>query len=279
MGRTVWFPGHMARGSRKLLELVRDLDLFLEVRDARAPLLTASPFVESLRSARPVWQVLTRRDLADESVTSRWIDWFRSRGDEAWAYDLRKDRLDDLIRALGARRPAHRELRLAVLGIPNVGKSLLLNGLVGRKSALVGALPGITRGVSWSKGRGFLVVDSPGIADPHAGASVHRHLAWIGCSRAEVIGGTDVLALGLIGALRSRGLWRLVEESWQVADDGGSDEALLEAIGRRLGCLARGGGVNLAQAGKRLLDVFATGRLGRVSLEEPGEASSWEESD
>ncbi|MDD4365801.1 MAG: ribosome biogenesis GTP-binding protein, partial [Synergistales bacterium] len=76
MGRTVWFPGHMARGSRKLLELVRDLDLFLEVRDARAPLLTDSPFVESLRSARPVWQVLTRRDLADESVTSRLIDWF-----------------------------------------------------------------------------------------------------------------------------------------------------------------------------------------------------------
>ena len=266
----------MARGSRKLRELTDGLDLFLEVRDARAPLLTASPFVESLRTSRPVWQVLTRKDLADGQTTDRWLDWFCASGGRAWAYDLRKDRLDGLIRALGALRPSHRELRLAVLGIPNVGKSLLLNGLVGKKSAQVGAMPGITRGVSWFRGRGFLVVDSPGIADPHSGAAVHRWLAWIGCSKAEVIGGTDVLALGLIAVLREKGLWRLVEESWQVADDGESDEALLEAVGRRLGCLVRGGKVDLAKAGKRLLDAFATGKLGRASLEGPGEIPLWQ---
>lgn len=277
MGRTVWFPGHMARGSRKLLELVKGLDLLLEVRDARAPLLTASPFIDALRSAKPVWQILTRRDLADEATTSRWLAFFRQGGSEAWAYDLRKDRLDGLAKALGALRPAHRELRLAVVGIPNVGKSLLLNGLVGRKSAVVGAIPGVTRGVSWFKGRGFLVVDSPGIADPHAGASVHRWLAWIGCSRPEVIGGTEALALGLVEVLRRRGLWRLVEGSWNVPDGGESDEALLEAVGRRLGCLVRGGTVDLSQAGKRLLDAFSTGKLGRFTLEVPGEAPPWQD--
>lgn len=276
MGRTVWYPGHMAKGGRKLREVLSGLDLFIEVRDARAPRLTASPMSEELARSCPVWIVLARRDLADEETTRAWMKYFRDEGHKVWAFDLRKGNLGNLRKELKKQAPAHRELRLGVVGIPNVGKSLLLNDLVGRKAAQVGAIAGITRGVSWFRGQGFMVVDSPGILDPRSGDAVHRWIAWLGSSKAEVIGGTDSLAIGLVGMLRSRGDWSLIQNKWNVPDEGESDEELLEKVGRRLGCLVQGGRVDLALAGKRLLDAFSTGKLGAYSLEKPREISEWE---
>ncbi len=276
MGRTVWYPGHMAKGGRKLREVVSDLDLFLEVRDARAPRLTASPMAEELARHRPVWVVLARRDLADETSTRAWMKHLREGERKVWAFDLRKGNLGDLRKSLKKESPAHRELRLGVVGIPNVGKSLLLNDLVGRKAAQVGAIAGVTRGVSWFRGQGFMVVDSPGILDPRSGEAVHRWIAWLGSSKAEVIGGTETLALTLISFLRQRGDWRLVMQRWGIPDEGESDTDLLERIGKRLGCLVQGGRVDLAMAGKRLLDAFSAGKLGRYSLENPGEIAEWE---
>lgn len=276
MGRTVWYPGHMAKGGRKLREVISGLDLFIEVRDARAPRLTASPMSDELARSCPVWIALARRDLADEATTRAWMKHFREEGRKVWAFDLRKGNLGNLPNELKKLAPPHRELRLGVVGIPNVGKSLLLNDLVGRKAAQVGAIAGVTRGVSWFRGHGFMVVDSPGILDPRSGEAVHRWIAWLGSSKAEVIGGTDSLAVGLIGILRARGDWDLIRNKWDVPDEGGADEELLEKIGRRLGCLVQGGRVDLAMAGKRFLDAFATGKLGAYSMEKPGEISEWE---
>ena len=163
MGRTVWFPGHMARGQKRLFEVISNLDALIELRDARAPHLTASPLSEQLAGMKPVVVVLSRRDLAEEPKTSRWLENFRKKGLSALAYNLRQDRFDQLKGELSRYKPSHRDLRLGVVGIPNVGKSLFLNGLVGRNASRVGALPGITRGVEWFRGQGVLVVDSPGI--------------------------------------------------------------------------------------------------------------------
>lgn len=281
-GRTVWFPGHMAKGRRELEGLAEKLDLFVEVRDARAPRSTASPGGVELAALRPVWVVFAKRDLADRIGTERWVDALRAEGRRVWALDLLRDGVDDLRSALIAVSPRHREVRLAVVGIPNVGKSQLLNLLIGKHSAAVGGIPGVTRGVSWYRNReGLLVVDSPGILDPHGGVRVHRMLAWLGCSKGDVTGGYELLGMELLRYLRDQNLWDLVARNWGISGDvsgeelpgsGGESQASdphddLYRVGRRLGCLIRGGRVNREAAGRKLCEAFATGKLGRVTLE------------
>ncbi len=267
-GRTAWFPGHMAKGTRQLEGIAGKLDVVVEVRDARAPELTASPLTKRLLAGKPVWIALAKKDLADPAATARWLSFYKNRRREAWAFDLLSGQIAPLRQAFTRRKPPYRELRVAVVGIPNVGKSALLNLLVGKKAAVVGGIPGVTRGVSWYRGGDFLVVDSPGILDPRSGAAVQKALAWLGCSKADVIGGWDSVACALIDFLRRRGLWRVVEEKWNVP---AGDDAVsaLEAVGRRLGCLVSGGKVDLTLAGRRFLESFSTGKIGSVSLETP----------
>ena len=268
-GRTAWFPGHMAKGTRQLEELAGKLDVIVEVRDARAPELTASPLTRKLAGRKPVWIVLTKKDLADPAVTSQWLSYYKNRKREAWAFDLLARQIGPLRQAFTRCKPSYRELRVAVVGIPNVGKSALLNLLVGKKAAVVGGIPGVTRGVSWYKGDDFLVVDSPGILDPRSGAAIQRALAWLGCSKADVIGGYDTVACGLIDFLQKQGLWHYVEEKWGVPADPGDVVAVLEGVGRRLGCLVSGGNVDFTLAGRRFLESFSTGKIGSLSLERP----------
>ena len=259
----------MARGGRKLKELVEKLDLIIEVRDARAPFSTSSPLVASFARLRPVIRVLSKRDLADPVKTEAWLKELAP----AWALDLRKrDGVAPLKKALLSRKPPHRELRLAVMGIPNVGKSMLLNALAGKAQAQVGGIPGVTRSVSWYRNDGLLIVDSPGILDPHAGPGVHEALSWLGCARAEVLDGFEAAALALIRFLKERGLFAQVLSKWDIDERDEAPEETLTRIGRRLGCLMSGGAVNTELAGRRLMDAFSSGKLCPVTLETPGEA-------
>ena len=266
----------MAKGKRQLAELAGKLDVILEVRDARAPDLTSSPLSEDLASACPLGIVLSKMDLADAKGTALWLSWFKSRGKKAWAVNLLRPKMGQIRKDLAPFGPAHREVRLAVVGIPNVGKSMFLNALVGKSTAPVGGIPGITRGVSWYKGKGFLAVDTPGILDPRSGERVSRALACLGTSKSEVIGGFEVVALDLIQILREEGLWSMVEAAWGVqAPEEASEGEVLESLGRRLGCLVSGGTVDLAAAGRKFVEAFSTGRLGPVTLELPGDPP-WE---
>jgi ribosome biogenesis GTPase A len=269
MPRTVWYPGHMAKGLRQLRGLLEKLDVLVEVRDARAPEVTASPFSMQAEKVKPLWVVLSKRDIADENVTRKWVRFYRDQGRMAWAFDLRRSQLKPLLAAVEKERPSHRDLRLAVIGVPNVGKSMFLNLVIGKKAASVGAVPGVTKGVSWYRGRGFLVVDSPGIVDPKSDAKVHRILAWLAGSRSDVIGGYESVALDFIAYIQERGLWKKTLASLDVEGPDLPPEDILVNVGRRLGCLVKGGNVDLERAGKMLLDSFATGKLGRVSLETP----------
>ena len=277
-GRTVWFPGHMAKGGRKLGELLEKLDIVIEVRDARAPFSTSSPLIEAIARLKPVVLVLSKKDLADPDRSALWINELAKRDSHGgnipavvWAFDLRKDSLVPLRKFLSRFSPPHRELRLAVVGIPNVGKSMFLNSLVGKSRAKVGGIPGVTRDVNWYKGGGFLAVDSPGILDPHVEPGVHRILSWLGCARAEVVGGYGAAALELIVFLRTRGLWRVIEDKWGIEELNEPPDGTLSRIGRRLGCLVTGGAVDMELAGRRLVDSLASGKLGAVTLELPGE--------
>ena len=264
MPRTVWYPGHMAKGTRKLNELASKLDVIIEVRDSRAPASTSSPLIKSLAKMKPVIHVLSRKDLADQERLSLWMNSLK----HTYAADLRKrEGLSAVKKAVMTFKPAHREVRLAVVGIPNVGKSLLLNGLIGKANAGVGNIPGITKSVSWYRNEGMLIVDSPGILDPHAEEGAHLILSWLGCAKAEVVGGWENAALSLLAFLDAKGMSNIlpVEHVDEVP------ALTLERIGRKYGCLISGGRVNMELAGQKLIEAFSSGRLGKVCLELPDE--------
>lgn len=252
----------MARGTRKLNELLSRLDLVIEVRDSRAPSSTSSPLIKSIAKIRPVFHVLSRKDLADPQRLTLWLDTLK----HTCATDLRKrEGISSIRKAIMKFKPPHREVRLAVVGIPNVGKSLLLNSLIGRSNANVGNIPGITKAVSWYKNDEMLIVDSPGILDPHAEEGAHLMLSWLGCAKADVVGGWENAAVSLLRFLDARGMNELVPvEPDEVP------EITLELIGRKYGCLVSGGRVNLELAGQKFIEAFSSGRLGAVCLELPG---------
>jgi len=264
----------MAKGGRKLGELLEKLDLVIEVRDTRAPFSTSSPMIGAIAKIKPVVLVLAKKDLADPERTTVWVNEFAKSGANecaVWAFDLRKDSLTPLRKVLSRFSPPHRELRLAVVGIPNVGKSMFLNTLIGRARAKVGGIPGITRDVNWYRVGDFLAVDSPGILDHRAEPGVHRILSWLGCAKAEVIGGHAAAALEFIGFMKERDLWSAVGSKWGIEEMDEPPDETLSRIGRRLGCLVAGGAVDMELAGRRLLDSFSSGKLGAVTLELPGE--------
>ena len=265
----------MAKGKRQLEALAGNIDLIIEVRDARAPNLSSSPLLKIFAPKIQILVVLSKADLADEKITRLWAEYLKSKKMPAWPLDLRKGGLSLIKKALTEKKPAFRDLRMAVVGTPNVGKSMLINQLVGRKAAPVGGIPGITKGVSWFKGQGFLLVDSPGILDPHSDARAHRMISWIGSSRSQVIGNWESHASECISFLIKKDLWSGVENSWGIKGEG-TPEDILQKIGVRLGKLLPGGIVDTEAAGKMFMEAFATGKLGRMSLEKPGDPPLWE---
>ena len=262
MPRTVWYPGHMAKGSRKLRELAERLDVIVEVRDSRAPSSTSSPLIKSLAKIKPVIRVLSHKDLADPEKLALWVNSLKF----AHTADLRKrEGISQIRREILKFKPAHREVRLAVVGIPNVGKSLLLNTLVGKSSASVGNIPGVTKSVSWYKNEGMLIVDSPGILDPHAEPGAHMMLSWLGCAKADVVGGWENSAISLVKFLTHSGMAGMIP-----VEPDEIPAVTLELIGRKYGCLISGGRVNMELAGQKFIEAFSSGRLGRFCLEIPG---------
>ena len=266
----------MAKGKRQLEALATAVDLLIEVRDARAPRLTSSPMLPLFAGKIETMAVLSKADLADEKITKEWASYLKSKALPAYPLDLRRGGAGVLRSALAKKKPSFRDLRVAVVGTPNVGKSMLINQLVGRKAARVGGIPGVTRGVSWFGGNGFLLVDSPGILDPHADARAHRMISWIGSSRGQVVGSFEEHAKECIEFLIRKNLWNAVEKLWSVPVDGTPAE-ILEQVGRRLGRLAPGGFVDMESAGRAFLDALANGRFGRMSFERPADAPLWEE--
>lgn len=282
MPRTVWYPGHMAKGKRQLEALAGALDLVIEVRDARAPRLTSSPMTDDATRGIAVWTILSKADLADRDITSEWLKYFQAAGRRAWAADLGKGVPPVVKKAIKELRPAsssgkfYREVRLAVVGTPNVGKSTLLNRLVGRRAAPVGGVPGITKGVSWFAGEGCLIADSPGILDPRSDPRAHRMLTWISSTKGQVIGSWQDHATECISFLQRHHILENLLKSWSVVSDEAPDEVLL-LVGKRLGKLLPGGIVDLEATGKAFIDALSTGRLGPLSLERPGSPEPWQE--
>ncbi|MGE5528692.1 MAG: ribosome biogenesis GTPase YlqF [Patescibacteria group bacterium] len=264
-----YYPGHMAKARREIMALLPALDVGVILLDARIPRASLGHGLEELLGRRAAIYALNKADLADPPATASWA---ASLG-RAVILDARGGRgMQELLEACleaGRRRlRTARPVRLAVLGIPNVGKSSLLNRLAGRRAAAVGDKPGVTRARQWVRARPDLeVLDTPGLLrprldDPHAALL----LALTAAIRDE-IRGRESLAREAIALLERRYPGRLAER-YGVAPTG-DGEADLEAVGRARGCFLSGGRVDCERAAAAVLGDFRAGRLGRITLEDP----------
>lgn len=269
-----WFPGHMAKARRQIVDTLRLVDAVIEVVDARAPLSSTNPELRTLTERHQRLIVAAKADLADPYVTEEWLAHWRSLGLRAQAVDLQQQasrkRLLDELRKMRPRGRSQR-LKVMVIGTPNVGKSTLINRLAGRAPTKTGAKPGITRTQQWINIPGGIhLLDTPGMMWPKLGdVRTGLHLAWIGCI-GENAYDAESTAHALADYLARVHPERLRE---RYGIEPGASEDLIEAIGRSRGMLVSGGEVDRLRASETLLQEFRTGKLGRISLEEPDEDS------
>lgn len=275
-----WYPGHMTVARKKAAEAMAAIDVVLEVVDARLPEASTNPMVRELRlqRQRPCLKVLNKADLADSSVTQAWIDYYnRQEGVRAVAVSCKRPgdaaRLPALCRTLAPHRnDGTKPLRMMIMGIPNVGKSTLMNVLLKRKLAKVGDEPAVTRAQQTSQlDIRHWLTDTPGLLWPKieypsdglmlaASNAVGRNAVV----EEEVAGFLAGLLLARYPVLLARRYGLVVEASRSL-----DAVAIIEAIARRRGLLQRGGQSDLEKAANVLLQDYRDGLLGRISLETP----------
>ena len=275
-----WFPGHMASARKKAAEAMASTDVVIEVTDARLPEASSNPMIGELRRFRnrPCLKLLNKSDLADPAVTRMWMDFYnRQPGVKAVAISAKSAAEVARIPALCSQLAPHRDdgvkpLRMMIMGIPNVGKSTLMNALLKRKVAKVGDEPAVTKHQQTiDLGPGMTLTDTPGMMWPKIDYDADGYMlaASHAIGRNAVIDEEVAAFLGEILIARYPAQlvarYRLDAASVQAMD--GSD--LVESVGRRRGCLVKGGGLDLEKAGQILLQDYRDGALGRISLETP----------
>jgi len=277
-----WFPGHMHLTRQALAARIKQIDVVIELLDARLPGSSANPLLAELTARRPCLKVLNKQDLADPARTALWLAHYNAQpGTRAIALDTTEGqaarRLIAPCRELApGRGTLSKPLRVLICGIPNVGKSTLINRLVGRAATKAADEAGVTR----SEQRivledGFYLYDTPGLLWPRIiVAQSGYHLAASGAVGRNAFDEEEV-ALELLDNLR-RAYPQLLAARYGLQDgDDLPSEALLEAIGRSCGALAAGGRVDLHKAAERLIHDFRSGALGRITLETPQEYARW----
>ena len=271
-----WFPGHMSKAHEQMAELVRRMDVIIEILDARLPVSSANYLLAELRRNKPWIKVLNKNDLADPVVTKAWVRTFEQEtGIRALPLSAKQHRevlqLPRLCLRLAPNRgKPGRPLRAMVVGIPNVGKSTLINTLAGKAMAKVGDKPAITTCTQQIDLRnGIILSDTPGLLWPAmSDQNAAYRLAATGAIGANALDYTDV---GLFAAeFMLRRYCGQTMSRYQLSDKPEDATALLEQIGRRLGCIVAGGTIDLHRAAEAFLRELRAGKLGRISFEEPG---------
>ncbi len=284
-----WYPGHMTKARREIAEAIPRHDVVIEVLDARMPRASENPLLAELRGKKPCLKVLSKSDLADPDVTAAWLRAFETRypqpsesstdgpNGEVLAIALSSSRAQDvraripeLCKRLAPRRSTpSKVVRAMIVGIPNVGKSTLINTLMERKVAKVGDEPAVTKARQLAIMKsGMQLSDHPGIMWPKIEDEASSYCLAFGGAIPDAA--LDYESVALFGArvLLDRYPERL-RARYKIEELPDTPYALLEEIGRRRGGLRPGGVIDLHKAGDALIHDFRTGALGRISLETP----------
>ena len=278
-----WFPGHMNATKRAIAKRMPDIDVVIELLDARLPGSSANPLLAELTGAKPTLKVLNKQDLADAETTALWLAHYRAQaGTKALALDASvaapARQLIDACRALVPLRGGMvKPVRVLICGIPNVGKSTLINTLMDKRAAKTGDEPGITKiEQQIALASDFTLFDTPGMLWPRIVVEQSGyHLAASGGIGRNAYDEEEV-ALALLATVRDRYADRL-QTRYKLADFSGvTDEALLADLGRKRGGLLAGGRVNLQKAAEIAINDFRTGAWGRITLETPEEFAQWQ---
>ena len=278
-----WYPGHMTKTRRQIEADLKQVDAVCEIVDARIPVSSRNPDIDEICADKPRIVILNRMDLADPAATRKWIEYFRRKGIAAIPTDCKSRKgigefqptvrnvLSEKIQR-NAARGMNRPVRVMVVGIPNVGKSTLINQISGRKGAKAENRPGVTRGKQWvTVDNGLLLLDTPGILWPKfEDPKVGMMLAYTGAVKEGVID-IEELSYALMELLWQHYPDRLKERYGidMPADAPGYD--LIEAAGRKRGYLLARGEINTERMSKVLLDEYRAGKLGKITLEMPPE--------
>ena len=275
-----WYPGHMTKTRRMLQENLKMIDVVVEILDARAPLASRNPDFEDLFSGKSRVVLLNKSDLADSNATKRWISYYNKRGIEAAGISATGGSAKKVAVALieQAAKPKvdalkqkgiNKVVRAMIVGIPNVGKSTLINRIAGQNRAEVGDKPGVTRGKQWVKVTPYLeLMDTPGMLWPKLeDQELAKHLAYLGSIKDEVMD-SEELALDLLSQLQAISPAQLGER-YSKLTAGTPKEDLLKAVCLSRGFLLRGGELDSERASHVVLDEFRAGKVARVTLEQP----------
>jgi ribosome biogenesis GTPase A len=279
-----WFPGHMAKAKREVQEKLKLIDIVFELVDARIPMSSRNPMIDEILVNKPRIMLLNKADMADEEITKQWIAFFQKQHIKALAIDsqagtgvkqivaaakeMLKPKFEKMM-AKGIKNP--RAMRALIVGIPNVGKSTLINRLAGKHIAKTGDKPGVTKAQQWIKvGKEMELLDTPGILWPKfEDEEVGLKLATTGAIKDTILNLQDV-AVYALNFLKQHYPERL-KERYSLTEIPEDIVALFDEIGKRRGCLMSGGLVDYDKVAELVLREIRTEKLGRLSFEKPNE--------
>ncbi len=278
-----WFPGHMAKTKRMIKASLPLVDAVVEIIDARIPNSSKNPDLQTLIEGKPRVVILNKCDTADEVSVQKWISWYNKQGITAIATDCRSGRgvnkfvpavksvLKDMLAKYEAKGMTGRVIHVMVVGIPNVGKSSFINRLAKQKKAKVEDRPGVTLNKQWVKiADDVELLDMPGVLWPKfEDKTVGERLAFTGAVKDDVVD-VEALASRLLYVLN--GMYRdtLTSRYKIQTEDEEDGYEILKKVGKSRGMLISGGEINTERAAITVLDEFRSGKLGRVTLELPG---------
>ena len=277
-----WFPGHMAKARRQISESLKQVDLIVEVLDARAPLSSRNPEIKSLINQKPHLVILNKSDLADKEMTEKWAAFYKKLGTPCIAFSVKEKSnvniLKNQIKNVMREKTEHwksrgmigRSIKFMLVGIPNVGKSAIINRLVSNAKAKVENKPGVTRRNQWfSVGTDLQILDTPGILWPKFDdKKTALNLAFLGSIKDQILD-MEELATEFIGTVKHSYIknicdrFKINTEEFQNLPN----RECLCLIAQKRGMIVRGGDIDALRCSNMLIEEFRSGKLGKITLE------------